>query len=54
MVAKVAILAASLVAGVLGFTFLFFQAKAATRRGQRFEMELPLCRQQAIARCSRG
>ena len=41
MVAKVAILAASLVAGVLGFTFLFFQAKAATRRGQRFEMELP-------------
>ena len=28
-------------AGVLGFTFLFFQAKAATRRGQRFEMELP-------------
>ena len=41
MVAKVAILAASLVAGGLGFTFLFFQAKAATRRGQRFEMELP-------------
>ena len=41
MVAKVAILAASLVAGVLGFAFLFFQAKAATRRGQRFEMELP-------------
>ena len=41
MVAKVAILAASLVAGVLGFTSLFFQAKAATRRGQRFEMELP-------------
>lgn len=41
MAAKVAILAASLVAGVLGFTFLFFQAKAATRRGQRFEMELP-------------
>ena len=41
MIAKVAILAASLVAGVLGFAFLFFQAKAASARGQRFEMELP-------------
>ena len=41
MVAKVAILAASLVAGVLGFVFLFFQARAAERKGQRFEMELP-------------
>lgn len=41
MIAKVAILAASLVAGVLGFAFLFFQAKAASARGQHFEMELP-------------
>ena len=41
MVAKVAILAASLVAGVLGFAFLFFQARAAERRGQSFEMKLP-------------
>ena len=41
MIAKVAILAASLVTGVLGFAFLFFQAKAASARGQHFEMELP-------------
>lgn len=41
MVAKVAILAASLVAGVAGFLFLFMQARAASRKGVTYEMELP-------------
>lgn len=41
MIAKVAILAASLVAGVAGFCFLFVQAKAASLKGLRFEMKLP-------------
>lgn len=40
MVAKVAILAASLVAGVAGFAFLFIQAKAASLKGVRFEAKL--------------
>lgn len=40
MVAKVAILAASLVAGVAGFVFLFIQAKAASLKGVRFEAKL--------------
>ena len=40
MVAKVAILAASLVAGVAGFAFLFIQAKAASLKGIRFEAKL--------------
>lgn len=39
--AKVAILLASLVAGALGFAFLFFQAKAASAEGLRFEMKAP-------------
>lgn len=39
--AKIAILCASAVAGVIGFTFLFVQAKAAAARGTRFEMTLP-------------
>lgn len=41
MVAKVAILSASLVAGVAGFLFLFVQAKHASEKGVRYEMELP-------------
>lgn len=40
MIAKVAILAASLVAGVAGFAFLFIQAKAASLKGLRFEAKL--------------
>lgn len=40
MIAKVAILAASLVAGVAGFAFLFIQAKAATLKGIRFEAKI--------------
>lgn len=40
MIAKVAILAASLVAGVAGFAFLFIQAKAATLKGVRFEAKI--------------
>lgn len=40
MVAKVAILVASLVAGVAGFAFLFIQAKAASLKGVRFEAKL--------------
>ena len=40
MIAKVAILAASLVAGVAGFAFLFIQAKAATLKGVRFEVKI--------------
>lgn len=40
MIAKVAILAASLVAGVAGFVFLFIQAKAATLKGIRFEAKI--------------
>lgn len=40
MIAKVAILAASLVAGVAGFAFLFIQAKAATLKGIRFETKI--------------
>lgn len=40
MIAKVAILAASLVAGVAGFAFLFIQAKAASLKGLRFEVHL--------------
>ncbi len=40
MIAKVAILAASLVAGVAGFAFLFIQAKAASLKGLRFEAHL--------------
>lgn len=40
MVAKVAILATSLVAGVAGFAFLFIQAKAASLKGVRFEAKL--------------
>lgn len=39
-IAKVAILSASLVAGVAGFTFLWIQAKGAARKGLRFELEL--------------
>ena len=41
MVAKVAILAASLVAGAAGFAFLYFQAKIASAKGVTFEMEMP-------------
>lgn len=41
IVAKVAILSASLVAGVVGFVFLFAQAKIATLRGVRYETPLP-------------
>ena len=40
MVAKVAILAASLVAGLAGFAFLFIQAKAASVKGVYFEAHL--------------
>lgn len=39
--AKIAILCASAVAGIVGFTFLFLQAKAAAARGKHYEMELP-------------
>ena len=41
VVAKVAILSASLVAGVAAFLFLFVQAKHASEKGVRYEMELP-------------
>lgn len=36
--AKIAILSASLVAGIIGFCFLWVQAKAAARKGIRYEM----------------
>lgn len=41
IVAKVAVLSASLVAGVVGFSFLFVQAKAAARRDILFEPSVP-------------
>lgn len=41
MAAKIAILSASLVAGILGFSFLYIQAKAAALRGLRFETDIP-------------
>lgn len=41
IVAKVAILSASLIAGVVGFVFLFAQAKIAALLGVRYETPLP-------------
>jgi NhaA family Na+:H+ antiporter len=41
LVAKVAILSASLLAGIIGFAFLFFQANAAMRKGVVYEEKLP-------------
>ena len=41
VVAKVAILSASFVAGIVGFVFLFMQAKIAALRGVRYETPLP-------------
>lgn len=41
VIAKVAILSASLLAGIMGFLFLFLQAKAAARRGVRYVEGLP-------------
>ena len=38
--AKVAILSASLVAGIAGFSFLWIQAKTAAHKGLRFELDL--------------
>ena len=39
--AKVAILTASLLAGVVGFLFLFLQAKRAADKGQTFQPHIP-------------
>ena len=41
LVAKIAVLSASLLAGVIGFAFLLFQANAARRKGVVFEEHIP-------------
>ena len=41
LVAKIAVLSASLLAGVLGFVFLLFQANIALRRGVMYEEHIP-------------
>lgn len=41
LVAKIAVLSASLLAGIIGFAFLLFQANAAMRKGITYEERIP-------------